>query len=125
MQFRECASCGEYTPENAFRKGRADCVWCQYSDMEKRAKARYLDKQKSAEQRLHIEKADFVSWYTVQSDECAYCSRKLNLTSTVKIRSNRHTADVTSELTERPLLAEKPTTPAMVMSVLITTSPSH
>lgn len=73
MQIRECNSCGEYTPEDAFRKGRADCVWCQYGDMEKRAKARYLDKKKSAQQRLHIEKADFLSWYTVQRDECAYC----------------------------------------------------
>jgi hypothetical protein len=41
--------------------------------MEKRAKARYADKRKGAQHRLHIEKAEFVSWYTAQSDECAYC----------------------------------------------------
>lgn len=39
----------------------------------KRAKARYSDKQKIVQHRLNIGKDDFVSWYTAQSDECAYC----------------------------------------------------
>ncbi|MGK0547438.1 hypothetical protein ACSEE7_18265 [Halomonas cupida] len=73
MQFVECCSCGDVTPEKAFRSGRKDCVWCQFNSMEKRAKARHSDKLKSAGARLKMDKTDFVSWYTSQRDQCAYC----------------------------------------------------
>lgn len=89
MQSRECRSCGDLTPEDAFRKGRSDCVWCQFADMEKRAKARYADKQKSAKHRLHIEKNEFVSWYTEQNDECAYCGLTFSELKELKLRKGK------------------------------------
>lgn len=89
MQFRECRSCGDLTPEDAFRKGRADCVWCQFEDMEKRAKARFADKQKGAKQRLHIGKHEFVSWYTNQSDACAYCGLTFSELKELKLKKGK------------------------------------
>ena len=89
MQFRKCQSCGELMPEDAFRKNRADCVWCQFCDMEKRAKARYADKQKSSQHRLYIEKDDFVSWYTAQNDECSYCGLTFPELKRLKLRKGK------------------------------------
>lgn len=89
MQFRACLSCGELTPDDAFRKGRSDCVWCQFCDMEKRAKARYADKQKGARHRLHIEKTEFVSWYTAQNDECAYCGLTFSELKQLKLKKGK------------------------------------
>jgi len=89
MQFRKCRSCEDLTPADAFRKGRSDCVWCQFADMEKRAKARYADKQKGTKHRLHVGKNEFVSWYTDQSDECAYCGLTFLELKELKLRKGK------------------------------------
>lgn len=89
MAYRECRLCGDLTPEDGFRKSRSDCVWCQFSDMEKRARARFADKHKGAKHRLHIGKSEFLDWYTNQSDECAYCGLKFSELKELKLRKGK------------------------------------
>lgn len=68
-----CSSCNVKLPANCFRKGRKDCVWCQFSDPSFRAEWRYKDKLRQKRWPVHISKEDFVKWYIHQPDECHYC----------------------------------------------------
>lgn len=73
MKTRSCPQCGEVLAQDGFRKGARNCVWCAFSDMRKRAVARYADKVKLARARMKITREEFVAWYIAQPDACAYC----------------------------------------------------
>ncbi len=74
MEDRNCPVCAEVLPGNCFRKNESSCAWCSYSDMAKRAAARYRDKTKTGHKHdVVISKDEFVSWYCGQEDCCAYC----------------------------------------------------
>ena len=73
MDALHCAACREAFPPGSFRKHAKTCAWCTYASKTKRAKARYRDKQKAPKARLNITLDEFVAWYEVQADECAYC----------------------------------------------------
>lgn len=73
MSDRQCVNCHEVLPEDAFRKGRKDCTWCQFDSKEKRAIERFKDKVRSAGPRLAIDRDAFVHWYLSQPDQCYYC----------------------------------------------------
>lgn len=91
MLVRQCGVCQVEHPLDAFRSGRADCTWCHFSSMEKRAVERYKDKKRADARRqdrparLLIDQPEFVSWYVSQPDCCHYCGttfeelRKLRL----------------------------------------------
>ncbi|MEQ3722468.1 hypothetical protein [Alcanivorax sp.] len=80
MQDYKCHRCNEDLPEDAFRKNaKGVCTWCEWSDPEKRAKARYRDKvvadrkRKGSDKRVNISEEKFISWYIGQDDTCHYC----------------------------------------------------
>ncbi len=87
MANRLCPACGETLPQDCFRKRARSCVWCDFSDKTKRAKARYRDKKKLAKGRLGITMEDFVAWYESQDDCCSYCG--LTFAEIKKLRIKR------------------------------------
>lgn len=96
MNKQRCSVCNLDMPGDAFRKGSEGvCVWCQWASPEKRARARYKDKDKADKKhkrdadrqrttrrriddkfkdgRLRITEKEFVDWYVSEPDCCHYC----------------------------------------------------
>jgi hypothetical protein len=87
MNYRLCIGCKEQMPNDSFRKGKDVCVWCEYSKMEKRAKARHADKKRKATKwPITISKDEFVEWYLSQKDECSYCGLKFSQLKQLKLK---------------------------------------
>ena len=86
MKTKQCPQCREELPADCFRRGGRSCVWCAWSDMRKRAKARYRDKRKLSAKRLAISIDDFVRWYESQQDRCEYCGLTFAELRSLRIR---------------------------------------
>jgi hypothetical protein len=83
---RVCPKCCKSLPIGCYRKGAKLCVWCDYADKSKRAKARFRDKLKLAKRRVNISLEAFVDWYVAQDDRCAYCGLTFNELRTLQIK---------------------------------------
>jgi 5-methylcytosine-specific restriction endonuclease McrA len=86
-QQRRCPRCGEELPLGCFRRSAKVCTWCAWSDMEKRARARWRDIRKRAPTRLRISLPEFVAWYTDQPDRCAYCGLTIAEAKRLRLKS--------------------------------------
>jgi 5-methylcytosine-specific restriction endonuclease McrA len=89
MLKRECPCCHEKVPADSFRKKKRMCVWCEWGNPEKRAKARYSDIRKRAGHKLEIGRRAFVEWYKEQEDRCAYCGLSIAEVKSLRIKHGR------------------------------------
>ncbi len=86
-QQRLCPRCGEELPLGCFREGVKVCTWCDYSSMERRARARWRDLGKG--ERLRMSEHEFVAWYVEQPDCCAYCGLTIAEVKRLRLMARR------------------------------------
>src|SRR6266487_2817390 len=91
-QQRLCPGCGEELPLDCFRKDVKVCTWCDYSSMERRARARWGDIRKRAIRKrvpalLGMSLPQFVAWYVEQPDCCAYCGLTIAEAKRLRLRT--------------------------------------